>query len=79
MSFFKAFFSGFKEFGHLINNIITGVVLFLVFLFGIGPVAIVAKMFGRSFLPMQHPETDGSYWLPKTSSNKTKEDSRRPF
>jgi len=79
MSFFKEFLAGFREFGHLVNTLVTSTVLFVVFLFGIGPVALYAKLSGTSFLPMQHPETDGSYWQPKTSTNKTKEESRRPF
>ena len=79
VTFFKEFLAGFREFGHLVNNIVTAFVLLLVFIIGVGSVAVYAKLCGKSFLPLQHPETNGSYWLPKSSANKTKEESLRPF
>ncbi len=77
--FFKGFAAGFKEFGHSISKTINVVTLLFVFIFGIGLVALFSKVGRKKFLPMTHPEKDGSYWADKASTNKTKEESLRPF
>jgi len=46
----RSFFEGFKEFGSNITIIINSILLFIVYILGIGITALIARLFGKKFL-----------------------------
>ena len=44
---------GFRNFSHAITNIVNFVLLFLVYIIGIGIVSIAGKLFGKHFLDIK--------------------------
>ncbi len=75
-SFFNGFFSGFKEFNLTIANIVNSVLLALVYFFGAGLTAIVARVFKKHFLDFNKKD---SYWAPLNLTRKQTEDYYRQF
>ena len=65
MSNFRLFFSGikegFKNFGNLVTNIINSILLFFVYIIGVGLTSIVAKISRKGFLDIKKKKVD-SYW-----------------
>ncbi|MBL7056614.1 hypothetical protein ISS07_06900 [Candidatus Woesearchaeota archaeon] len=65
MTKLNMFFEGFKEgarlFGENIVLIINSILLFLVYIFGVGFTSIIAKLVGKQFLNLKISKK-GSYW-----------------
>lgn len=59
--FGDGFKEGFKEFGHSIAVIVNSVLLFIVYLVGVGITSIFAKLVNKHFLDTKLKNTD-SYW-----------------
>ena len=59
--FYKGFKIGMKNFGENIALIINTILLFFVYLIGVGLTSIVAKIFGKHFLEMKLSKKD-TYW-----------------
>lgn len=60
LDFWKGFKKGFQKFGHRIGGIVNTVLLSIVYIFGVGISAIMARMTGKRFLKMK--KMKGSYW-----------------
>jgi len=78
MSFFKGFQKGMKDFGFLLPHIINSVLLFVVYLVGVGLTSLVAKLVGKHFLELSQSNTD-SYWTDLNLKKKKKEEYYRQF
>ena len=76
--FFKGFGYGFSDFGSLVSSIVNNILLFIVFIIGVGLVAICSKLLKKEFLNIK-PKVNESYWLDRLSRNKNLEDSSKPF
>jgi hypothetical protein len=48
--FFKGFTNGFKAFPHTVTNIVNFVLLMIVYVFGVGLVSAISKLFGKHFI-----------------------------
>lgn len=57
------FLNGFKSFGLNFNALINLIVLSLVYLIGIGPSSVVAKVLGKHFLELKSSPQRKSYWV----------------
>lgn len=68
---FLEFKKGLMEFGLNFNALVNLIILSLVYLLGIGPTSIVAKVFGKHFLSLKIARSKKSYWVKpdKTSDN----------
>ncbi|MBS3134664.1 hypothetical protein J4214_05530 [Candidatus Woesearchaeota archaeon] len=60
--FFINFKDGFKDFGHLMAFIVNYVLLFFVYIVGVGLTSIIAKSFKRVFLNIKKKRDAKSYW-----------------
>lgn len=76
---FKGIYEGLGQFGKVVSSFINLILLFIVFLFGIGLVSIFAKIFGQKFLEMKRPKNISTYWQDSVMSKRKKEDFYRPF
>ena len=76
MSFFKGVKQGMNFFGECISTIITSTLLALVYIFGVGFTAILAKLLGKKLLPKQSGTT---YWSDTTMGTEDKEHYHRQF
>lgn len=83
MSGFKDFASGFKkgfmEFGHAISTIVNTVLLVFVYIIGVGPTSIVAKLAGKRFLEMKIEKEKESYWSELNLKKKETKDYYKQF
>ena len=77
--FFNQIKLGFKEFGEVLSFLINTLLLFLVFVLGIGIIAIIAKLLKKKFLDLYPDKNLKSYWVSKVNRNKNLEDSVKPF
>ena len=78
--FITGFKEGFKAFGHSVANIVNFFLLTLVYLVGVGPTSLVAKLFGKKFL--QTKLNKDSFWVMKDQAKekaKKREDHYRTF
>ncbi len=75
---FKGFYDGMKSFGSAINTVIIYILLLIVYLLGVGPVAIIGRILGKKFINLQMKKAN-SYWEPSTIGKRKNEDYRRPF
>ena len=69
---FKAFRKGFRSFGLSVSILVNFVLLFFVYLMGIGLTSIVAKIFHKHFLDLDN-KNQKSYWT-QLNLNKKKID-----
>jgi large-conductance mechanosensitive channel len=76
--FFSGFLKGFKDFGHIITNIVNFILLSIVYFVGIGPTSIVAKISGKHFLDLKKKKTD-SYYTKKDIKKEPIENYYRQF
>ena len=58
--FLKGFKQGFRNFSHLITDIVNFILLFIVYFIGVGIVSIIAKLVGRHFIDLK---SSGSSWV----------------
>ena len=62
MIFLKGFKNGFKDFGHLINNIINIILLTILYFVAIGPTSIILKLFKKKLLILNKNKNLSTYW-----------------
>lgn len=84
LALMKRLWKGWKRFASAIVNAQNTVLLFVVFLFGIGPVALVARLRRRHFLDLTPPpppglETGGTWWTPLPQRTMDVKSAQRPF
>ncbi|MFA5797405.1 MAG: hypothetical protein WC916_05195 [Candidatus Woesearchaeota archaeon] len=78
--FFKGWLAGMKEFGGVIAAIVNFILLFPVYIIGVGVTSLVAKIFGKHFLNLKNPDKKlETYWLQKEGKKSSKEDCYRQF
>ena len=58
--FLKGFIKGFRNFSHVITDAVNFVMLFFLYLIGIGIVSIVSKLLGKRFMDLK---SSGSSWV----------------
>jgi hypothetical protein len=76
--FFKGFLKGFKDFGHLVNNIVNFILLSIVYLFGVGPTSIIGKLFRKRFLELKRDSKE-TYWIENRVGGENIEECYRMF
>ncbi|MBS3113799.1 hypothetical protein J4448_01735 [Candidatus Woesearchaeota archaeon] len=74
--FFKGFKQGFRNFSHLITDIVNFVLLFIVYFTGIGIVSIISKLFGKHFMDLK---SSGSSWVVRKLKKRPIEEYYRLF
>ena len=68
-----------SSFGRAIGTSITFLLLLIVYIFGVGTVALIGKITGKKFLHLApHPRAP-SYWRESIIKKRTKEDYYKPF
>ena len=77
MTFFNGLKEGMKEFGQNITIIVNSILLGIVYIIGVGPTSIVAKIFGKKFL--QNNLEENTYWTDLNLEKETKEKYYRQF
>jgi hypothetical protein len=75
---FAGFKDGMKNFGTTISIIVNSILLFLVYIIGVGLTFIFSKIFKKNFLDTK-PENVKSYWKNINLKNQKKEDCYRQF
>lgn len=60
--FFEGIKQGFRNFSHTITNIINFFLLLAVYIFGIGIVSVISKLFGKHFLDLKKSGNNKSNW-----------------
>ena len=77
----RLFFAGFKEgmhlFGQNIAILINTILLVVVYIIGVGPTSIIAKISGKRFLEMKQGKD--SYWKPLNLKKRQMEEYYRQF
>jgi len=79
ISHFSAFKEGFTDFNHIIMDTVNFVLLSIVYLFGVGPITIIARLSGKRFLDLNPKGSDKSYWKDNRLSKKPIEEYTRSF
>jgi hypothetical protein len=77
--FFEGFKDGMKSFGENIAIIINTVLLFLVYVLGVGITSIIAKIMGKRFLHTKISKRRDSYWAKLDLKKRSKEEYYRQF
>ncbi len=77
--FLKGFKKGFKECGDILSRIVNGFALLIVFIFGIGLISVISKLFHKKYLDKNFKSKSASYWVDSNIKNKKKEDYYKPF
>ncbi len=77
--FIKGIKEGMKAFGEQINRLVNTILLTIVYLIGVGPVAIVAKITGKKFFETRTNKEKESYWVDLGLSKKKQEEYFRQF
>ena len=67
-----------RWFSKIMGYIVTAVVLTLVYIFGIGPLAILGKILGKDFIGAKRRPAD-SYWLHYQEKEPTLENFLKPY
>lgn len=62
----------------IISKIVTAIVLTVVYIFGIGPTAILGRIFGKDFLGEKRRATE-SYWIPYKEREPSIENFLKPY
>lgn len=60
--FIKGFKKGFRNFGENFTAIINSVLLSIVYFIGVGPVAVLSKIFRKRYLELKTDKNAKSYW-----------------
>ena len=58
----RGFKEGFARFGEYIASVVNTVLLIIVYVFGVGISAILAKLVGKSFLETKIDSKSNTYW-----------------
>ena len=59
--FFKGAKQGFRNFSHAITNLVNFVLLLIVYLFGIGLVSVISKIFRKHFLELKKTNSKSNW------------------
>lgn len=78
LKFFEGFKDGFRSFPYTVTNIINFVLLLVVYIFGIGIVAIISKLFGKHYLDLKKTQ-NRSNWKEHKVTKQPLEDYCRTF
>lgn len=79
---FSIFKEGFTDFSHLVIGIVNFVLLLMVYLLGVGPVSIIAKLFKQHFLDIKPTHLISpavSYWKDHKITKQNLENYLRSF
>ena len=74
MSFFKGIKKGSHKFGSNITIIINSILLFSVYLIGVGLTSIISKISGKKFLDTKLSKEKESYWTDLNLKKKNTEE-----
>jgi hypothetical protein len=77
--FFKGIGEGFKEFGQNITLIVNTLLLFLVYILGVGLTSLAAKLFRKHFLDKKVSKKQKTYWKTLNLKKKNIETYYRQF
>lgn len=77
--FFDGFIKGFSMFGKNIALIINTILLFVVYIFGVGSTYIIAKIKGKKFLDTKISKKSKTYWSDLNLKKKKLEEYYRQF
>ena len=77
--FLIGFVQGFKEFGHLINNIVNYILLTAVYFIGIGLTSLISKLTNKKFLYIKKNKNEKTYWRDLNLKKKNIEEYYRQF
>ena len=79
-TFFKGFYSGMKLFGASVVNVTNFILLFPVYIVGIGLTSVISKLFKTHFLNLKKIDKKAkSYWEDRTVEDKDLEKYYRQF
>ena len=80
LSLMKSLWRAWKRLAHGIIAVQNGVLLLMVFVFGVGPAALLARLSRRELLDRDPPEEEPeSWWLPLSDSRRDMDWAQRPF
>ena len=74
--FFAGFKQGFRNFSNVVTDTINFILLFVVYIVGIGSVSLVSKLFGKHFLDLK---SSGSSWVIRKLKKRPIEEYYRMF
>ncbi len=74
---FKALWQGWKRIAEKIAVVQTFILLFLLFVVGLGPISLLMKLFRKD--PMQAPRSPGSFWALRERTRERMEECLRQF
>ena len=77
--FLKGFKKGMHDFGQNIAVIINSVLLFFVYIIGVGLTSLFAKIFGKHFLQTKRSKNEETYWSDLNLKKKPIEEYYRQF
>lgn len=77
--FFRGFRSGVEGFGSSISTLVNSILLFAVYLIGVGATSVFAKIVGKTFLDAETPGERETYWSEPSPSKKPIEEYYRQF
>ncbi|MBN1502063.1 hypothetical protein JW930_00840 [Candidatus Woesearchaeota archaeon] len=77
--FTKGFKKGSKAFGENISIIVNSLLLFIVYLIGVGIVSVIAKLSNKRFLDYQEKKSRDTYWSGLNLTQKPIEEYYRQF
>jgi len=75
----RDFADGFKAFGHSISSLVNTILLLIVYLLGVGPTSLLAKMTKKRFLQMKLLKGKDTYWEDLNLSKKPIDEYYRQF
>ena len=64
--------------GDVMAKVVTTVVLIFLYFFGIGPMSLIGKLFGKDFIGERRRDT-GSYWIHYRGKEPTLENFKKPY
>jgi len=70
---------GFKKLGQFINLVVTYTLLSIVYIVGVGSVALLAKLLGKRFFNSKPLKESHTYWLDINLGDESIEDYYRQF
>ncbi len=75
-TFFAGFWKGFRNFSHVITDVVNFILLFAVYAVGVGIVSIIAKLLGKHFMDLK---SSGSSWVIRNLKKRPVEEYYRMF
>lgn len=75
-AFFMGLKQGFRDFSHLITNIVNFILLSIVYFIGVGIVSLTAKLVGKHFIDLKN---SGSSWVQRKLKKRPIEEYHRMF